>query len=578
MFKNVNCCSKTAICIWITLTLIVIGVGVTLGIVFYPSSDDEIFGNAAVVANGLECAKIGTDILRKNGSAVDAAIVTLLCEGIACPQSMGLGGGFIMVIYSKDKGTVETVNAREVAPLAAYEEMFVNDTTGASSEGGLSVAVPGELKGYYEIHKKYGKLPWSSLFEPAIKLCKEGIVVSPHLGKILKELESKILKEPSMKEIFIDPKTNQTWKTGDRIKRYKLAETFEIIAKEGADALYSKNGSLIKDFVQDIKNANGIITEEDLTGYELEWNTPDVSKLQDGSTLYVHPLPGSGSILTFMLNILSGYKIEKHDPVTMHRIIESFKYGYARRTNLGDRNFVPGIEELLSNLTSPDYASYIRSLIKDNQTFNDYEHYGANFSSVDDHGTAHISVLHENGDAVAVTSTINLNFGAGFRSPSTGIILNDEMDDFSTPGTVNAFGVPASPANYIVPKKRPMSSMVPTIIVDKNGNPRLIIGAAGGTRITTSVTLIILSNLFMNESLYDSIHAPRVHHQLAPMQIEHEDGYDKEILKELEKFQHKVIKEESESTYAGVTAIAREQNGKLSAVYDPRRGGSASII
>uniref|UniRef100_A0A336LEY9 CSON010856 protein n=1 Tax=Culicoides sonorensis TaxID=179676 RepID=A0A336LEY9_CULSO len=264
-------CSKTAICIWATIVIAIVAVGITLGFVFLwndETSDTELIGRAAVVANGRECAGIGSNILKQNGSAVDAAIATLFCEGIACPQSMGLGGGFLMVIYIKETDTLETVNAREMAPLAATEDMFVNDTTGASSKGGLAVAVPGELKGYFEVHKKYGKLPWRKLVEPTIELCREGHTVSSYLAGILGKRQDTILKEPSLREIFIDPKTNETWKEGDRIKRLKLAESLEIIAQEGADALYAKNGSLISKFVQDIKNYKGIITEEDLIGYQ----------------------------------------------------------------------------------------------------------------------------------------------------------------------------------------------------------------------------------------------------------------------------------------------------------------------
>lgn len=219
-----------------------------------------------MVSNGLECSAIGADILKLNGSAVDAAIATLFCEGIACPQSMGLGGGFFMTIYIKQSGKIETLNAREVAPIAATEEMFVNNT-GASSTGGLAIAVPGELKGYFEAHKKYGKLPWRTLVEPTIKLCKEGHLVSSYLANILSKRQAKILNEPSLREIFINPVNNQTWKEGDRIKRLKLAESLEIIANEGDSAMYSKNGTLLSKIVTDIRSFGGIITEEDFLQY-----------------------------------------------------------------------------------------------------------------------------------------------------------------------------------------------------------------------------------------------------------------------------------------------------------------------
>lgn len=224
-------------------------------------------GKSAVVANGIECSKIGADILRRNGSAVDAAIATLFCDGVTCPQSTGLGGGFFMTIYTKETGIVETLDAREVAPLASTEDMFVGDPE-AAKIGGRAVAVPGELKGYYEAHKKYGKLPWKEIVMPIVKLCREGHKVSRYLEKVLKVREEQILREPSLREVFIDPQTNQTWKQGDVLRRPKLAETLVTIAEEGADALYSKDGSLIEPFVQDVRNFGGILTKDDLLTYE----------------------------------------------------------------------------------------------------------------------------------------------------------------------------------------------------------------------------------------------------------------------------------------------------------------------
>lgn len=266
-FKN---CSKTALAIWITVVLAIVAIAITVTVVLLQKKNDSDsnFGQGAVVANGPECASIGANILRQDGSAVDAAIATLLCDGVSAPQSMGLGGGFFMLIYTKKTGKVETLNAREMAPLAATEEMFVNDTTSASSQGGLAVAVPGELKGYYEAHKKYGKLPWKTILEPIIKLCKEGHFVSPTLAKALRTREKRILNEPSMKEVFINPQTGKVWVEGDRLKRTKLAESLEIMAKEGSDSLYTRNGSLMKNFVKDIQSFKGIITEEDMIRYE----------------------------------------------------------------------------------------------------------------------------------------------------------------------------------------------------------------------------------------------------------------------------------------------------------------------
>lgn len=231
-----------------------------LGVIFWLPESIE----AAVVTNGIECSKIGMDILRKGGSAADAAIGALFCEGIACPQSMGLGGGFLLTIFIKSTNKAETLNARETAPAAATRDMFLTES---SVTGGKAVAVPAELKGYWALHQKYGKLPWSDLVEPSIELCEKGHIVTGYLANILRNAETKILNEPSLSEVFINPDTNKTWLQGELIKRPKLAETLRIIRDEGVNALYG-NGSLLTNFIKDIQSYGGIITEEDMRNYE----------------------------------------------------------------------------------------------------------------------------------------------------------------------------------------------------------------------------------------------------------------------------------------------------------------------
>lgn len=346
-------------------------------------------------------------ILAKNGSVVDSAIATLFCEGVAMPQSTGLGGGFFMVIYIKETQEIMALNAREVAPLQAHEDLFQGNAS-LAQKGGLAVAVPGELRGYEAAWQKYGRLPWAELVQPTIDLCLTGHLVTPFFAKFLKSQEAKIMASPTLKEIYVDPETNEVYKEGERIKRPTLARTLQTIALEGANALY--DGSLSRNFVEDIQNAGGIMTEQDLKLYQPQWLKPTESKLPDDLTLYSHPLPGSGVILTFIMNILSGFLdgTSPESALNYQRMIESFKYGYGKRTELGDVDFVVGIQELLANLTSPDYADGIRSLITDDRTFQDPRHYGANFSLGDDYGTAHISILAPNGDAVSATGTINL--------------------------------------------------------------------------------------------------------------------------------------------------------------------------
>ena len=274
-----------------------------------------------------------SDILKKGGSAADAAIATLFCEGIACPQSMGLGGGFVLTIYTKSTGKAESLIARDVAPIASNNSMFVNDNL---VTGPLAITVPGELKGYWELHKKYGVLPWAELVQPSIELCHKGHLITNYLSKVLLNHRYVMKSEPSMAEIFINPKTGDVWKEGDRVKRLKLAETLEIIAKEGADTLYT-NGTIAQRLMPELKKLGTIITLEDFLQYKVRWRDVDVAKLKRGYTMYAAPFPASGSLLTLIMNILNGYT-----PVISmdyyHYIVESFKFAYAERSNLGDES------------------------------------------------------------------------------------------------------------------------------------------------------------------------------------------------------------------------------------------------
>jgi len=535
-----------------------------------PPSESElgVYWNAAVATNGYPCAIIGRDILMKNGSAVEAAIAALFCEGVVCVQSMGLGGGFLMTIYKRDNGSVETLNAREVAPKAANKTMFNGNST-LSTVGGLSVAVPGELMGYWEAYKKYksGNIEWRELVQPTIDLCREGITVTPYLAKLLKQKEEDIKQSVTLSEILINKETNSVWKEGDKYKRLKLAETLELIRDSDASVLY--NGALTESFVKDIQDLGGIVTKEDMNEYQVNWTAPVTAKLANNITLYSVPPPGSGVILALILNILNDMVPHENDVTTYQRITEAFKYGYGKRTQLGDPHFVD-ISELIKQLTSKDYAEDVRKNISDSRTWQDATHYGAEVVVPDDHGTAQISVLAPNGDAVSVTSTINLYFGAMVVSTSTGIILNDEMDDFSAPNITSAYDIPPSPNNYIEPKKRPLSSMSPSIFVDGNGDVQLVTGAAGGTKITTATALVAMHVLWFNRNIKEAIDAPRFHHQLFPMHFQYEYGVLQQIIQGLQKIGHET--ERLESAGSTVTGIAR-RGGKIYANADFRRGG-----
>ncbi|XP_060522603.1 glutathione hydrolase 1 proenzyme-like [Cylas formicarius] len=527
----------------------------------------------AVVTNGRGCSAIGNSILDSGGSVADAAIAALFCEGVSMPFSMGLGGGFLLTIYDRQTGLVESLDAREKAPAGAHENMF-NGSAELSLRGGLSAAVPGELRGYWALYKKYGYLPWRELVEPTIQLCRNGIYVTAYLARNYREKRDLIYADPVLRDIFFDPDTNDTYVEGQYVKRLRLARTLEVIANEGGDALYT--GSLVESLVKDIESKGGIITVEDMKNYTPIWQEPITTRLNGNYTVHTTPLPGSGVILTFILNILDGFlnATQPYSTETFQRIVESFKFGYGKRTELGDSLFVEGIEDLVANLTSKSYADEIRKQISDTATSNDASYYGAKTTLTEDHGTAQVSVLAPNGDAISVTSTINQVFGAGFASNSTGIILNDEMDDFSSPSVTNGFGIPPSAANYIKPNKRPLSSMVPSIIL-KDNDVVLVTGAAGGTKITTVVAQVIVKHLWFGIDLKDAIEEKRIHHQLFPMQIELEEGFDDaypDVVRDLVSFGHNFTLTPTTNGFSALTSISAK-DGNIVAAFDSRRGG-----
>ncbi|KAE9539702.1 hypothetical protein AGLY_004954 [Aphis glycines] len=531
------------------------------------------YSNVGVVSNGGPCAQIGVDVIARGGNVVDAAIATMLCDGVVCPEYMGIGGGFLMSIYNAKTKKVMTINARETAPAAATAEMFVNDPK-KSIFGGLAVAVPGELKGYSKIFSLYGsgKVSWKSLFQPTIMLCENGIKISDRLETNLKNHEELIKNDPFLRQAFLDKKTGHVKKAGEKYRLPKLAETMKIISVEGAKAIY--NGSLTFQLVEDIKKVNGIITVEDLANYEVEVEESFSVHLKSGNTIHLGPPPSSGVILAYILRILDGILPAPNPGLDAHRFVEAFKFGFGERTRLGDHKFV-NVSKIYDKITSDSYIDSIRNKIFDTFTSMDSKYYGADFDMSENHGTANIVVTDSLGNTVVGTSTLNTYFGSGFVSPSTGINLNNEMDDFSTPRVINYYGIPSSPANFIAPGKRPMSSMCPTIITDKDGDFVLGAGAAGGSKITLATAYVIALKLWYNMTLKEVIDKPRIYHQLMPMVVQYEYGTPKSVVQILEDIGHPVSRLKN-TIGSAATAIAKSSSGMIETMPDWRRPGNSS--
>ncbi|CAF2972356.1 unnamed protein product [Rotaria sp. Silwood2] len=550
----------------------------------YPVSGSSILGKysqAAIAVDNAICSRIGRQILERNGTAVDAIIAAAICNGVMNPHSMGIGGGCVMVIYSKQKNKAYSLIGREQAPLAANSTMFIGHEH--MSMIGLSIGIPGELRAYRKAYSEFGGgVSWKELFQPTIQLCREGIVISKVQATAINETKSDILKDPGMREIFVkNNQTNELYGEGDTIQRLKLARTLEIIGEKGDDAFYT--GELADVIVKEIQNRGGIITKEDLANYQVDFREALQVNLNGSLTTFVSYPPSSGIILSFILNILRGYGFSPKDLENLttttlfyHRLIEAFKYAYAKRSELADPLKI-NITDLIQNLTSIEYADRIRQRIDDSKTYG-FQHYGGTWLDKVKTGTSHLSVIGHNGDAVAMTSTINLYFGSTVLGTETGIIYNDQMDDFSTPNTTNFFGVPASPANYITPGKRPTSSMAPLIMFDQKDQRVLqVLGGSGGTKITTAVVQVSMLNLWFRKDIKQAIDAPRLHSQLLPEEVLAEQGFNQTILEELRKLGHNI----QCGMYGGsiVQGIEwRKQENQLWACGDVRKNGAPSGI
>ncbi|KAF9970083.1 hypothetical protein BGZ65_011406, partial [Modicella reniformis] len=394
--------------------------------------------------------------------------------------SAGIGGGGFMTIRLPN-GTTEVIDFRETAPSGAHRDMYVKEPI-LAQKGGLSVGVPGEIRGLQLAHTRYGKLSWERLFAPSVQLARDGWAIGPELAKRLQVYKQMMETEPDWSMVFAPAGT--VLGEGDWIKRTTFADTLETIAKEGADAFYT--GTIAQDMVDYIQANGGIMTMEDLESYKAIIKEPVVGYYQ-GRKVYTTPAPTSGPILISLLNILERYnlgRLKENADVETHRLVEAMKFGYAQRTELGDPDFTD-LKEKIQNIMSKDTAGLIRANISDKHTYS-VEHYNPHWAPIDNHGTTHLSTVDNASMAVALTSTVNLIFGSKLMDPKTGIILNDEMDDFSIPGTPNSFGLYPSPFNYPEPGKRPLSSCVPTI-VERDGAFELALGGSGGSRILTAV-------------------------------------------------------------------------------------------
>ncbi|XP_032594039.1 scoloptoxin SSD14 [Drosophila grimshawi] len=544
------------------------------------SSTLGVFENAAVCSDMQPCSQIGSDILARNGSAVDATIATMLCNGLLTSQSMGIGGGLLMNIYERETGQSHYIDAQVVAPYASKQNMF-DDNYNASIVGPLSIAVPGEVMGYHRAHQKFGKLPWQDLVAPSLKLCETGYQMSKHQENSVRRTWSHIKDNPHYQVVFLNAETGEQHVEGALLKPpAKLCNTYQLLSDNGPMDFY--NGTVAKMLAEDLNELGSIITLDDLAAYTAEMRLSITSTLGK-DTLYAVPPVSSGSVISHILSILEGYNLTRADLAdeesyarTIHRITEALKFGFARRPELGDPRFID-VRELVSQLNNPDSAAEQRAKINDSYVLSGPQEYGALSSYEEDpYGTSALSVIAPNGDAVSVTSSINYYFGSGLIGPRTGIILNDCMADFAMKGS-NQFKLPASPANTIELHKRPMSSQSPMLLTDQEGNVRLAIGAAGGSKILAAIVEVAARYLWLGDDLKAAVDAPRFYSQLFPDTLEYEDGkYSESLLQLLQKRGHNLLPLKT-TTDSVVCALARNATAIYANADYRKRGGVAGF-
>ncbi|CAI0476054.1 unnamed protein product [Linum tenue] len=490
------------------------------------------FGNRVVAARrGVvatddgRCSWIGRNVLRRGGNAVDAAVAAAFCLGVVSSASSGIGGGAFMIVRMAS-GEAQAFDMREVAPIKASQNMYAGNAS-LKSSGPLSIAVPGELAGLYEAWKRHGRLPWKRLVLPSVFLAGKGYKLSKYLHFQMTQISQSILADRGLAGVYATESGSRLKRPGEICRNRKLAVTLAKIAFNGVREFY--NGSIGRELVRDVERLGGILTVEDLARYRVRVREPVSAEIM-GMKLIGMPPPSSGGAAMFMiLNILAQYGVPKgiSGPLGVHRLIESLKHAFAVRMNLGDPDFANGVEQVLSDMISPKFAAEIKKTIYDNTTFGP-DHYGGRWNQIDDHGTSHVSIVDGERNAVAMTSTVNYYFGARILSPSTGIVLNNEMDDFSIPsnngtGGGNADVPPPAPTNFVRPGKRPLSSMAPTIVLE-DGKLRAVMGASGGAMIIAATTEVFLNYFGKGMDPLSSVLAPRLYHQqLIPNKVSYEN-------------------------------------------------------
>jgi gamma-glutamyltranspeptidase / glutathione hydrolase len=527
-----------------------------------------------VVAQEKISARIGADILKRGGNAIDAAVATGFAMAVTYPRAGNIGGGGFMVIHLARTGENIAIDYRETAPAKATRDMFLGTDgmpdSAKSRDSALGIGVPGTVAGLALALEKYGsgKFTLAELLQPAIGLARDGFVVTDDLADTLPQWYRRLAKWPASAKIFSRPDGNSL-REGDRLVQADLAATLSAIAEQGPRGFYE--GAVAEKLAKAITEAGGIMTADDLKSYAAVARTPMRGSYR-GYDIVSMPQPSSGGVVLLeTLNILEGFTLAdmaQGSAPSLHLLIEAMKRGYADRARyLGDPSFV---NAPIATLISKDYAARLRAGIDLDHATPSADLQAAALQPHEGNNTTHFSVVDSFGNAVANTYTLNFSYGVGLVADGTGVLLNNELDDFTAaPGAANAFGLVGYEANLPGPGKRPLSSMSPTIVL-KDGKPVLVTGSPGGSRIISTVLQVIVNVLDYRMDIADAVASPRLHHQWLPDDVRVEPGFPDDVMTALKTKGHRVVESMG---YSSANSIVVTANGLLGAP-DPRTRGA----
>jgi gamma-glutamyltranspeptidase/glutathione hydrolase len=532
---------------------------------------------AMVVSAYPDASKIGLDILKKGGNAFDAMIATELALAVCYPVAGNIGGGGFMV-YRTHKSEYGALDYREKAPSKAHKDMFLdaqgNVIPNLSLESHLAVGVPGTIDGIWQVHQKFGTLPFKELVQPAIDLAYRGVVLTKAEADGFNEYRTDFIKNNTQNPHWIKPE-GILWKAGDTLKHIDLAHTLERIRDNGRDGFYKgKTAELIVAQMKSPQTNKGIISLEDLQNYKATWRKPVIGNYKDYKIISMSPPSAGGIGLIQMLGMVEKFPLKEwgfHHPKSIQAIVEAERRFYAdRATYIGDPDFykVP-IKKLLDK-------TYIAKRIQDftpEKATPSRQIKAGMLKGKESEETTHYSIVDAFGNAIAVTTTLNDNYGSKIMVNGAGFLLNNEMDDFSSKtGVPNMFGVVGGKANAIAPNKRMLSSMTPTIL-EKNGKLFMIVGTPGGSTITTSVFQVVLNVIEFDMSLQEAIEKPRFHHQWLPDLVYIEKAtFDEKTRKILAQWGYELKERSNIGKVNGVLVLP---DGKLEGGADNRRDDTA---